>query len=86
MASSWDRKVRFYDDSVGGEEPLLPRHEEKKHSDNVNHIDFRAGDQISASCGDDGVIHLFNYLSRRPEGQMDNISAKDGAHVSLKVC
>ena len=86
IASSWDRKVRFYDDSVGGEEPLLPRHEEKKHSDSCNYIDFRSSDQITASCGDDGMIHLFNYASRRPEGQMANISAKDGAFVPLKVC
>jgi WD40 repeat protein len=86
IASSWDRRVRFYDDTQGGDEPLLPRHEEKKHSDACNFVDFRQEDMITASCGDDGVIHMFNYQSRRPEGQMENISEKDGAHVPLKVC
>lgn len=73
IASSWDKKVRFYDDGDSAEETSTARHTMSKHTEAVNYIDFRAHDKFCASCGDDGIIHIFNYLSLRAEGQIENV-------------
>ena len=67
IASSWDNMVRFYDDG-DADDVCTPRHIMNKHEDSVNFVDFRAEDCLSASCGDDGVIQIFNYKSLRAEG------------------
>ena len=84
IASSWDGMVRFYDDG-DAEDDCTARHIMNKHEDAVNFTDFRAQDCLSASCGDDGIIHIFNYKSLRAEGQMENVGLK-GNLVEMKVC
>ena len=39
MASSWDRKVRLYDDSTADQQGSK-RYTMKKHNDSVNYLDF----------------------------------------------
>jgi hypothetical protein len=39
MASSWDKKVRLYDDSKADQQGSK-RYTMKKHNDSVNYLDF----------------------------------------------
>ena len=90
IASSWDKKVRFYDDGDSAEEVSTARHAMSKHTEAVNYIDFRAHDKFCASCGDDGIIHIFNYVSLRAEGQIENLDPLDPGPqeqlAEMKVC
>ena len=70
IASSWDKKVRFFDDGDTAEDVSTARHTMSKHTKGVNYVDFRARDNLCASCGDDGTIHIFNYQSLRAEGEI----------------
>jgi len=40
----------------------------EKHKDAVNYIDFKEEYSLCASCGDDGMIYMFNYQQYRQEG------------------
>lgn len=60
LAASWDGCVRLFDDAEGGEEGEK-RHTMERHKDAVNFLDFKEEEQICASCGDDGIIFIFNY-------------------------
>lgn len=67
MASSWDRKVRLYDDSTADQQGSK-RYTMKKHNDSVNYLDFNQKHQLCASCSDDCSVIIYNYGSYRQEG------------------
>ena len=62
LAASWDGNVRLYDDSDSLEEGSK-KYTMDKHKDSVNFLDFKNKEQLCASCGDDGLIFNFNYIS-----------------------
>lgn len=64
ISSSWDSKVRLYDDSTSEQEGSK-RYTMKKHKDSVNFIDFNPDNQLCASCSDDGLVVIYNYGSYR---------------------
>lgn len=64
ISSSWDGKVRLYDDSSTTEEGTIKTTIDK-HKDSVNYLDFRLEDTLCASCGDDGLIFISNFVSMR---------------------
>jgi WD40 repeat protein len=65
ISSSWDGKVRVFDDGTADQEGAK-RYTMKKHKDSVNFIDFR--NNLCASCSDDATIVVYNYGSYRQEG------------------
>ena len=69
LAASWDGKVRLYDDQQSGEEGDW-RWTMDRHTNAVNYLDFRMKETLCASCGDDGVIIVFNYNTHRLEGTL----------------
>ena len=64
MAASFDGKVRLYDDGDSAEEGIK-KYTMDKHKDSVICLDFKDEEQLCASCGDDGMIFVFNYNSYR---------------------
>ena len=64
ISSSWDGRVRLYDDSTADQEGSK-RYSMKKHKDSVNFIDFKESHFLCASCSDDGTIVIYNYSSYR---------------------
>ena len=64
LSASWDGKVRLYDDNTTEEEGSI-KYTMDKHKDSVNFLDFRLSDNLCASCGDDGLIFIFNFISMR---------------------
>lgn len=69
IASSWDKKVRLYDDSTSDLEGTK-RYSMKKHEESVNFIDFKESEKFCASCSDDGLVIIFNYGSNKMEGTL----------------
>lgn len=67
ISSSWDGRVRLYDDSTADQEGCK-RYSMKKHKESVNFIDFKQSHSLCASCSDDGSIVIYNYGSYRQEG------------------
>ena len=84
MAASWDGKVRLYDDSDSSEEGVK-KYSMEKHQDAVTFLDFKMEEQLCASCGDDGVIYVFNYTSYRQEGCL-KLDASDKNPEAIKIC
>jgi WD40 repeat protein len=71
ISSSWDGRVRLYDDSTADQEGTK-RYTMKKHEDSVNFIDFKESNPddpqdppLCASCSDDGSVVIYNYGSYR---------------------
>ena len=60
FASSWDGKVMLFDDNESTEEGTQ-KSKLEKHKEAVNYIDFKEEYSLCASCGDDGMIYMFNY-------------------------
>jgi WD40 repeat protein len=56
-----------------------------KHKDAVTCLDFKNEEQLCASCGDDGVIFIFNYNTHRQEGCL-KLDPSDKEPESIKVC
>ena len=86
ISSSWDGKVRLYDDSTADQEGSK-RYTMKKHKDSVNFIDFKLSHSLCASCSDDGTIVIYNYGSYRQEGILKaplDVSQPELAEV--KIC
>ena len=57
-----------------------------KHTDAVNNLDFKKNDQLCASCGDDGLIFIFNFNSYRQEGILKFIHPNFDKPSPVKVC
>lgn len=85
LAASWDGKVRLYDDKQSGEEGDW-RWTMDRHSDAVNYLDFRKREALCASCGDDGVIIVFNYNTHRLEGTLKFDTPGHDTPAAVKVC
>ena len=64
LSASWDGKLRLFDDNTTAEEGTI-KYTMDKHRDSVNYLDFRLNDTLCASCGDDGLIFIFNFVSMR---------------------
>jgi len=54
-----------------------------KHKDSVTYLDFKLEEQLCASCGDDGMIYVFNYNSYRQEG---NLKLDSSNLEAIKIC
>ena len=50
----------LFDDNESTEEGTQ-KSKLEKHKDAVNYIDFKEEYSLCASCGDDGMIYMFNY-------------------------
>jgi WD40 repeat protein len=67
ISSSWDNKVRLYDDSTSESEGSK-RYTMKKHKQSCNFIDFKPSHSLCASASDDESVIIYNYGSYRQEG------------------
>lgn len=86
ISSSWDSKVRLYDDSTADQEGSK-RYSMKKHKDSVNFIDFKLSHQLCASCSDDCTVVIYNYGSYRQEGILKvPIDSTYKESSELKIC
>jgi len=85
LAASWDGNVRLYDDKQSGEEGDW-RWTMDRHTDAVNYLDFRNEEQLCASCGDDGVIFVFNYSTHRLEGTLKFTNPAYTQPAPVKIC
>ena len=56
-----------------------------KHRDSVNYLDFRLNDTLCASCGDDGLIFIFNFVSMRQEGVLKHVNPVHNEPAAVKV-
>lgn len=88
ICSSWDKKVRLYDDNAKKEQDSK-RFTMSKHTQPVNYLDFRLDPNtkneknasLCASCSDDCSVIIYNYASYRQEGHLI------GQDISeVKVC
>jgi WD40 repeat protein len=85
LASSWDGNVRQYDDTDATEEGVK-KYTMDKHKDSVTYLDFKTSESLCASCGDDGMIFIFNFNSYRQEGNL-KLDSSDGQPLeSIKIC
>lgn len=84
MAASFDGNVRLYDDGDASEEGIK-KHTMDRHRDAVTCLDFKNEEQLCASCGDDGVIYVFNYSTHRQEGCL-KLDPSDKEPEAIKVC
>mmetsp|Transcript_21365 Transcript_21365/g.33043 ORF Transcript_21365/g.33043 Transcript_21365/m.33043 type:complete len:275 (+) Transcript_21365:1192-2016(+) len=84
LAASWDGNVRLYDDSDSSEEGIK-KYTMDKHKDSVNHLDFKVQDQLCASCGDDGLIFVFNFNSYRQEGILKYVNPRHNTPEAVKI-
>jgi WD40 repeat protein len=82
ISSSWDGRVRLYDDSTADQEGSK-RYSMKKHKESVNFIDFKQSHSLCASCSDDGSIVIYNYGSYRQEGIL---RAPGEVQHEIKIC
>lgn len=83
LSASWDGKVRLYDDNTTEEEGSI-KYTMDKHKDSVNYLDFRLSDNLCASCGDDGLIFIFNFISMRQEGVLKHINPNHNEPAAVK--
>ena len=84
LAASWDGNVRLFDDSDSSEEGIK-KYTMDKHKESVTYLDFKVDEQLCASCGDDGMIFIFNYNSYRQEGNL-KLDATNPLPEAVKIC
>ena len=49
-------------------------------------MDFRVEHELIATCDDDGMINLYNYHSRRYDGQLFPNVPKGETRPEVKIC
>jgi len=76
--------VRLYDDNESTEEGTK-KYTMDKHKDSVNYLDFKLQDQLCASCGDDGLIFVFNFNSYRQEGVLKYTNPNHNDPAPIKI-
>lgn len=86
MAASCDGNYRLFDDMTTGEEGIK-KYTFERHKDSVTCLDFKVEQQLCASCGDDGMIYIFNYATSRPEGNLKPFNpTPDLPLLEVKFC
>jgi WD40 repeat protein len=84
LTASWDGKLRLFDDNTTAEEGTI-KYTMDKHRLSVNYLDFRLNDTLCASCGDDGQIFIFNFVSMRQEGVLKRPNPNHNEPEEIKV-
>ena len=85
MSASWDGHIRLFDDSDSSEEGLR-KQTTWQHKDSANYIDFKLNGLLCASCGDDGIIIVYNFNSYRQEGMLKYTNPNFTTPSPVKFC